>query len=66
MTSVAYITYMDGTEEEFEITASPGIVKYLARKMNEDGHLSLFNNDESIIIPTGIIRKVVIRRKQDS
>lgn len=66
MTSVAHIVYVDGTEEQFEITAGPGIVKYLARKMDEDGHLSLFNNDESVIIPVDRIKKVVIKRKQDN
>jgi len=66
MSSIAHITYTDGTEEDFEITAGPGIVRYLARKMDEDGHLSLFNNDESIIIPTERVKKVAIRRKQDN
>lgn len=63
MASIVEITFVDGEIKEYEISANPSVAGYLARKMGETGSLSLWNDDESYVIPAHSIRSYVVRRK---
>lgn len=65
MTSVVEVVFNDGEVKEYEITAGPGVAGYLARKMGETGSLSLWNNDESVVIPSENIRYFHVKRKKN-
>jgi predicted chitinase len=63
MASIVEVTFIDGEVIEYEISANPSVARYLARKMGETGSLSLWNNDESYVIPAHSIRHYTVRRK---
>ena len=64
MSSIVEVVMNDGEVVEFEITAGHTVAGYLTRKMGETGSLSLWNDDESLVIPAENIRTFKIRRKQ--
>lgn len=65
MASIVEVTFVNGEVIEYEISANPSVAGYLARKMGETGSLSLWNNDESYVIPSHSIRHYTVRRKHN-
>lgn len=62
--SIVTVHFNDGTSREYEITASPSLAGYLARGMSDTGNLTLWNDEESFVIPAHSIREFSIRRRR--
>lgn len=63
--SVVQVTFNDGEEKEYIISASPGIGSHLAREAGETGILTLYNLDECYSVPTRNIREWKIVHRPD-
>lgn len=61
--SVVYVTFVDNSTKEYEISANPSVAGYLSRSMGETGSLSLWNNDESYVIPSHSIKEFCVKKK---
>lgn len=65
VTSVAEITFKDGSRTEFTVNASPAIVPNLVRDMVKTGYLTLWNDSETMSITASEIRSFVIEQLTD-
>jgi len=48
--SIAQITFMDGTTQDFMVKASPSVVPHLVKEMKASGFLTLWNDSDTLCI----------------
>jgi len=48
--SIAQITFMDGTTQDFMVKASPSVVPHLVKEMKATGYLTLWNDSDTLCI----------------
>ena len=60
--SIAQITFMDGTTQEFMVKASPSVVPHLVKEMKASGFLTLWNDSDTMCIRADLIKHFGMRQ----
>jgi hypothetical protein len=58
---MAYITFTDGTTQEFKVKAAPSVVPHLTKEMKSSGFLTLWNDTDTLCIRADAIKQFSMR-----
>lgn len=59
--SVVELTLVDGTELDFEITASPVVVHKSVQDIKHTGFLTLWNDTDTMCVPAAQLKYLTVR-----
>lgn len=59
--SIAEITFKDGSRTEFMVKASPSVVPHLLKEMKNTGHLTLWNDTDTMSIAASEVKHFCLR-----
>lgn len=59
--SLAQITFLDGTVQEFMVKAAPSVTPHLVKEMKASGFLTLWNDTDTLCIRADIVRHFSMR-----
>ena len=60
--SIAEITFKDGSRTEFMVKASPSVVPHLLKEMKNTGHLTLWNDTDTMSIAASEVKHFCLRQ----
>jgi hypothetical protein len=60
--SIAEIVFMDGAKHEFMVKASPSVVPYLVKEMQNTGYLTLWNDHDTMCIRADQVKHFSMRQ----
>lgn len=60
--SLVHLTYIDGTTQDFTISAGIGVGKYLSDELAQSGQLRLHNDRETLVVMKDQLRSFEMRQ----
>ena len=60
--SLARITFMDGTTQDFMVKASPSVTPHLVKEMKSSGFLTLWNDSDTLCIRADLVKHFEMRQ----
>lgn len=60
--SLVEVTYVDGSKEEFTISAGPTIAQHLTTTLRDTGALTLRNDTDTLVIVREQLRSFALRK----